>query len=123
MDYDGARRQAAAYIDAYNRRDMDAYMAQFHEEITHQSAYVDARLGQEDGRIDGKQAFGEYVNWLLEQDPAGRDCLEEVFTGPQGYAFVTRRELDGRKLIFVREVGADGLVRNQRVYGVRPPAD
>lgn len=61
LDYDEARRQATAWIDAFNRHDLDAYEAEFHEQITHQSLLADRRLGQENSRVDGKQAHREHA--------------------------------------------------------------
>lgn len=122
MDYDEARRRAMAAVDAFNRRDVDALQAGLHEELTHQSPIADSHLGQEDGRVEGKQAHREFVSWLWDREPQMRTVFEEAFTGPHGYAFLVRRESDGRQAIFVREVDADGLVRSQQVYTARPPA-
>lgn len=122
LDYDDAWRQATACIDAFNRRDMDAYEAQLHEEITHQSLFADRRLGQENSRIDGKQVHLEHLRWVWDQHPDTRHVLDEVFIGPHGYAFLAHREHDGVQTIWVREVGADGLVRSQRVYLPRQAA-
>jgi len=122
MDYDEARRRAMAAVDAFNRRDLDALQAGLHEELTHQSPFADDHLGQEDGRVEGKQAHGEFVRWLWAREPQMRTVFEEAFTGPDGYAFLVRREGDGRQAVFVCEVDADGLVRSRRVYTARPPA-
>lgn len=64
IDYDHAWRHAAAYIDAFNRRDLDAYEAQFHDEVTHGSTSVDDRTGQENSFVNGKQAHRDYITWL-----------------------------------------------------------
>lgn len=121
MDYDEARRRAVAAVDAFNRRDLDALQVGLHEEMTHQAPLADRHLGQEDGRIEGKQAHGEFVRWLWAQEPQLRSVLEEVFTGPHGYAYLVRREDNGGQAIFVHEMDADGLVRSLRVFS-SPPA-
>lgn len=123
LEYEQARRQAQAWVDASNRRDLDAVMALFHEEMTHQGPFADRRLGLENGTIEGKQAHREFMQWLWEhQQPPVRRVLEEVFTGTEGFAFVTRYDHDGTRLVFVWQVDADGLVRNQRVYHAPTPA-
>ena len=122
MDYEEARRQALAAVDAFNRRDLDALVAVMHEEMTHLGSMADRHLGQEPGRVEGKPAFRDFVRWLWEQEPPLRIVLEEVFTGPRGYVYLTRREHDGARIAFVREVDADGLIRSQRAYYSRPSA-
>ncbi len=122
MDYDEARRQAMAVVSAFNSRDLDALQALLHEEMTHQAPFADIHLGQEGGRIEGKQAYSEFVRWLWAQQPQLRSVLEEVFAGPQGYAYVVRREDNGGQAVFVHEVDADGLVRSVRVFSSPPPS-
>lgn len=121
MDYDEARRRAMAAVEAFNRRDLDALQAGMHEDLTHQSPLADSYLGQEDGRIDGKQALGGFVRSLWAQDPQMRTVFEEAFTGSGGYAYLVRREQDDRQVLFVNEVDAEGLVRSRRVYFAGPP--
>lgn len=122
IDYDAARRHAQACLDAFNRHDLDAYVAQLHDEITHGSAYVDVHAGQENSFVTGKQAHREYVTWLWEQETTPRTVvLLEVFVGPHGYAFLTRLDPDGWQVVWVRELGADGLVRSQWLYRSRTP--
>jgi hypothetical protein len=121
IDYDEAWRQAEAYIDAFNRHDLDAYESQFHDEIIHGSVTVDDRTGQDNSFVDGKQAHREYITWLWEQNPGWRNVLLEVFAGPHGYAFLTRLEPDGWQVVWVREIDADGLVTSQRLYRSRTP--
>lgn len=116
LSYDEARRQAAAYIDALNSRDADALEAELHEKIAHQSLYTDRRLGEQDGHVHGKQAHREHMRWVWDQYPDRCHVLDDVFLGPHGYAFLTHRVHDGAHVIWVREVGADGLVRSQRMY-------
>ena len=120
LDYEDARQQAMAQIDAFNRRDLDGYEDGLHEEFTLQAPFADRHLGQENGRVDGKQAHREFVRWLWAHEPPLRHVLDEVFIGPHGYAFLTHHEHDGTQVVFVREVDADGLVRSQRVYAARP---
>jgi len=117
IDYDEAWRQATAYIDAFNRHDLDAYEAQFHDEVIHGSVTVDDRTGQENSFVYGKQAHRDYITWLWKQNPGWRNVLQEVFVGPHGYAFLTRLEPDGWQVVWVRELGADGLVAHLVLYG------
>jgi ketosteroid isomerase-like protein len=121
-DHKEAQRQAAAWIDAVNRRDLDAVAAMVHEDMTVQGGNTDRHLGREEGRIEGKQAYREFLRWLFAQEPPVRHVLEDVFTGPQGNAFLTHAEPDGTRFLIVREVDTDGLVRNAQVYLGRPAA-
>lgn len=82
MDYEHARQQAMAYLDAFNRLDLDAAVAGLHEEFTHQSPFADRRPGRHESRLDGKQAHREYLQWLWAQDPPVRHVLDEVFPRP-----------------------------------------
>jgi hypothetical protein len=122
MDYDEARSRAVAAVDAFNRRDLDALQAEMHEDLTHRSPFVDSHVGQEDGRVEGKQAHREFVRWLWAKEPQMRSVFEEAFASPHGYAYLIRREDDGSQVLFVNEVDADGLIRSMRVYTARPPA-
>ena len=115
-NHDEAQRQATAWVDAVNRRDLEAIAAMVHEDMTVQGGNTDRHLGHEEGRIEGKQAYRECLGWLHAQEPPVRHVLEDVFTGPQGNAFLTHAEHDGTRFLFVREVDADGLVRSARVY-------
>ena len=115
-EFDEAQRQAAAWVDAVNRRDLNAVLAMVHEDMTIHGGNTGRHLGREEGRIEGKQACRDFLHWLFSQEPPVRHVLEDVFTGPQGNAFLTHAEHDGTRFLFVREVDADGLVRNARVY-------
>jgi hypothetical protein len=121
LEYDEARRQAEAWVDALNRRDLDAAEAGLHDEMTNASPFVDRHLGSDESRLEGKLAYREFLRWVWAEQPH-QHVLEEVFIGPQGYAFLTHFEHDGTRVFFVREVDADGLVRHQRVYHARPSA-
>lgn len=121
IGYDEAWRHAAAYIDAFNRHDLAAYLAQLHDDVTHGSVTVDDRAGGENSFVRGKQAHSEYITWMWEQQPDWRNVLQEVFVGPHGYACLTRLEPHGWQVVWVRELGADGLVRGQRLYRSRTP--
>jgi hypothetical protein len=120
LDYDQARRHAQGWVDAFNRRDLDAVEAMQHQEMTHQSQLVDRYLSQQQGRIDSRQAHRELLRWLWAMEPPFRLVLDEVFTGPHGYACLIS-ENDGIRVVFVREVDADGLIRAQRAYEAPPP--
>ena len=119
--YEEVRRQVMAQIDAFNRRDLDAVEAMQHQEMTHQSRLADRYLGQQQGCVDSRQAHREILRWLWAMEPPFRLVLDEVFTGPHGYAFLARHEHDGPRVVVVREVDADGLIRDQRAYLARPP--
>jgi len=122
LDHDQARRHAQGWADAFNRRDLDAVEAMQHQEMTHHSAGTSGQLGQQQGRVHGRQAHREFLRrvWAMEH----RFVLEEVFTGPHGYAFCAflgRHEHDGMRVVVAREVDADGLIRNQWAYIAQPP--
>ena len=122
MVHDEARRQAMTLTDAFNRRDMDAIDAELHEEMTHQEPFADSHL------VEGKQAVREFLGSLWAREPSMRTVIEEVFTGPHGYAILARHQHDGgqhdgRQVVFVHEVDADGRVRSMRTYHARLPED
>jgi hypothetical protein len=121
LDYEEARQQAVAHIDAFNRHDLDAYEAGLHDEFTQQSPFADRHLGHEGDSVGGsKQAHREFLRWLWAQEPPLRHVFDEVFIGPHGYGFLTHHEHDGTQVFWAREVDAAGLVRSQRLYMARP---
>jgi SnoaL-like domain len=122
LTYEQARRQAEAGVDAFNRHDPDGVVDMLHEAVRHRGPFVDHHLGQERGRLEGKEAQREFLRWLWAKEPPLRHVLEEVFVGTEGYAFVTRSEPDGTRYVFVNEVDTEGLVREFHVYHGSPPA-
>lgn len=122
LTYEEARRQAEASADAFNRRDADAFVALLHEAVTHRGPLGAHHLGQEQGRVEGKEAQREFLRWLWAKEPRLRHVIEEFFVGSEGYAFLTHSEDGGTRYVFAIQVDAEGLIRQFHVYHAAPPA-
>jgi len=122
VTHEQARRQAEASLDAFNRRDPEPIVDMLHDAVAHHGPFVADHVGHERGPIEGKEAQRAFLQWLWAREPALRHVLDDVFVGPDGFAFVTHSEHDGTRYVFVSQVDADGRVRDLHVYHGEPPA-
>lgn len=60
LDLATARRFAADWCDAWNRRDLDAIMSHYADDVRLCSPKVVARYGIPDGWLEGKDRLREY---------------------------------------------------------------
>jgi hypothetical protein len=82
---------AAADCDAWNRRDLEAIMSQYAEDVVLSSPAVVARMGRPDGWLHGKAKVREYFAIGL-QIPGLHFELLEVFAGVSALCMIFRRE-------------------------------
>lgn len=67
LTYEEARRQAEASIDAFNRRDADAFVDLLHEAVTHRGPFGAHHLGHEQGRVEGMFAIQLDAGGLIRE--------------------------------------------------------
>lgn len=82
---------AAAECDAWNRRDLDAIMMRYAEDVALSSPAVVARLGRADGWLHGKAEVREYFEIGLKA-PGLHFELVDVLLGVNAINMIFRRE-------------------------------
>jgi 2-hydroxychromene-2-carboxylate isomerase/ketosteroid isomerase-like protein len=112
------RARAEAWIDAWNRRDLEAILAHYADDVAVCSPRVVERLGAADGWLRGKAALRDYFAQGL-RNPALRFELVDVAIGVGAMTVVYRRE-SGALVTDCAELDAEGrIVRMVACYG--PP--
>ena len=91
LDRARARAVAEDWCAAWNRRDLDAVMAHYADEVELNSPKVVERLGTTGGWVKGKDALRAYFA-IGMQTPGLHFELVEVLTGVQSMSIVYRRE-------------------------------
>lgn len=109
MDPATLRARAVAWVDAWNRRDLDAILAHYADDVAVCSPRVVERTGAADGWLRGKPALRAYFAKGLE-NPALRFELVDVAIGVGAMTVVYRRE-DGALVTDCAELDADGRIR------------
>lgn len=110
------RQFAEHWVDAWNRRDLDAVLAHFHDDFEFSSPFIRQFAGEPSGKLVGKHAVRAYWQTALSQLPdlhfelvdvlVGVDCLSILYRGHRGLS-AELFQFDG-----------DGQVmRGQALYG------
>ena len=116
-----ATLHAESWIAAWNRRDLDAILAHYTDDVVFEASTVVRRFGRADGILRGKAELREHFSRGLGLAPQLHFELEAVFTAPSGYAVLYRRE-NGNRVIDVVEVAEDGRARAVRaLYQAEQP--
>ncbi len=114
------RARAIAWIDAWNRRDLDAILTHYADDITLCSPRVVERTGAADGWLRGKDALRAYFARGLAA-PGLRFELVDVTVGVGAMTVVYRRET-GVLVTDTSELdGAGRIVRMVACYGRPAP--
>jgi hypothetical protein len=82
---------AAAECDAWNRRDLEAIMLRYAENVALSSPAVVTRMGRADGWLHGKAAVRDYFKTGL-QAPGLHFELVDVLFGVNALCMIFRRE-------------------------------
>lgn len=116
---DDLRARAVAWVDAWNRRDLEAILAHYADDVTVCSPRVVERLGAPDGWLRGKAALREYFAQGLS-NAALRFDLVDVAIGVGAMTVVYRRE-NGALVTDCAELDGEGRIRRMiACYG--PPS-
>lgn len=81
IDRSEAEKFAKDWIQAWNSHDLEAILAHYSEKIIFISPFIQKLLGEEFGRLQGKEALRKYFAVGLESYPELHFELLEVFGG------------------------------------------
>ncbi len=106
---------ARRYYEAWNRRDVDAIMALYHEDIEFSSPYIAALGFAPDGVIVGKVMLRAYVEKALKRAPALTFTPEALCVGARGHTLIYRNHR-GERTAEVHEMEGGLIVRADATY-------
>ncbi len=81
MDSDFAQRFSNEWLDAWNRRDIDAILSHFHDEIVFTSPLAQRIVDNSDGYVRGKDALRTYWTEGLARNPDLHFTLIAMYVG------------------------------------------
>jgi ketosteroid isomerase-like protein len=89
-----AHQLAQSWIEAWNRRDLEAVLSHYAEDIEFSSPFVanPKVAGDPSGRLKGKEKLRAYFQSGLDLLPNLKMALVDVLVGVDGYTMVYRRE-------------------------------
>ena len=107
---------ADAWIESWNRHDLDAIMAHYADDVVFEANTVVSRWNRPDGTLHGAVALREHFRRGLDLAPTLHFNLEAVFTAPSGYAVLYRRD-NGNRVLDVVELNEENkAVRVKALY-------
>lgn len=118
MNHEEATRIAKTWCDAWNRKNLEAILEHYADDVAFSSPTVISRLGVASGWIYGKEKLREHFATGL-QVPNLHFEFQDVLLGVGGMCVLYRRETGA--LVDVVELNSDG--KGQRVhayYGQQP---
>lgn len=104
-----AEAKARDWCDAWNRRDLQAVLAHYAEDVEVSSPLVVKRLGRADGWLRGKDELGAYFARGMENEEL-RFAFEDVRLGVNAIVVLYRRE-NGMRVADTSELDDAGLIR------------
>ena len=110
-----AQRIAEEWIDGWNRRDLEAILLHYADDISLSSPLVIERGVNDTGTIVGKAALRKYFASGLQRSPDLHFELERVLIGVESIALCYRRE-GGRHAVETMTFGEDGKVAKVAVH-------
>jgi ketosteroid isomerase-like protein len=116
MTYDEAVAWAEQWIEEWNRRDVEAVLAHFADDVEFCSPLVVGVTGRSNGIVRGKDELRDYWVIALESHPDLHFELDDVHVGVDAIAIHYRNA--GRATTEVAVFDADGRVaRGWGLYG------
>lgn len=110
---------AERWISEWNRKDVEAMLSHFSEDVIFTSPRAKAILGSP--RVEGKSRLREYWTKALDRIQTIRFTLDSVISDEEQMGIVYVAEIDGRRvrsaefLVF----GDDGLIREgEAMHGI-----
>jgi ketosteroid isomerase-like protein len=100
---------AERYYAAWNKRDLDAILALYAEDIEFSSPYIAALGFSPDGVIHGKDFLRLYFEKALERAPQLTFTPEALLVGARGHTLIYRNHR-GERAAETHEMDAAGLV-------------
>ena len=114
VDRNAAWQAAQDWCEAWNRRDLEAILSHYTDDVVLTSPMVVQRLGRPDGTVHGKAELRDYFARGLRASGL-RFQLQDVLLGVEGMAVVYRRET-GALVTDVVELDAAGKGRRVHAY-------
>jgi ketosteroid isomerase-like protein len=114
LDRNAAWQAAQDWCEAWNRRDLEAILAHYTDDVVLVSPVAVQRLGRPDGTVRGKAELREYFARGLRASGL-RFELQDVLLGMDGMAVVYRRET-GALVADVVELDAAGKGRRVHAF-------
>lgn len=100
---------ARHYYDVWNRRDLEAILALYADDIEFSSPYIAALGFSADGVIHGKAMLRAYFERALDRAPALIFSPEGLCVGARGHTLIYRNHR-GERAAEVHELDASGLI-------------
>jgi len=97
------RTLVAGWIESWNAHDLDGIMRHYADGVVFEASTVVSRWNRPDGRLHGAAELREHFQRGLKLAPTLHFELEEVFTAPNGYAALYRRD-NGNRVLDVVEL-------------------
>lgn len=94
MTEDHAQEIAAAWLDAWNRHDLEAILEHYAEDVTFTSPFVERLLGNPSGTIQGKAALRDYFSKVLTAYPDLRFEMRQALAGADSLVIYYRSVKD-----------------------------
>lgn len=116
MEAAHAEAFAKAWIQGWNRRDAEAVLAHYSEEVEFRSPLAAKLTGEPTGTVRGKQNLREYFGKALEAFPG--DIQIELLDVYQGVdSLMVHFQVIGRRAVEVMELNQEGKVRRAITLG------
>jgi ketosteroid isomerase-like protein len=100
---------AKRYYEAWNKRDLNAILALYADDIEFSSPYIAALGFSPDGVIRGKDMLRLYVEKALERAPQLTLTAETLLVGARGHTLIYRNHR-GERAAETHEMDSVGLV-------------
>jgi hypothetical protein len=107
LKYEYVRPIVEALANARNRRDLEAIMAHYSEDVEMQGPTIVNRWGRSDGNLHGKDEVRTHFSLGLKLAPDLHFEVEDVLLGPDGYSVMYRRE-NGNRVVDVVHLDHQG---------------
>jgi len=115
VDKTRALANAHAWVEAFNRHDLEAILSHYAESVALTSLLATRVLGDPAGTVRGKPALRAYFAKALAASPNLKFELLDVFTGVNSVAVYFRNSIRGLQ-IEIMELDADGRITRVLVH-------
>ena len=112
---------ANAWIESWNRHDLEGIMAHYADDVVFEANTVVARWNRPGGMLHGAVELREHFRRGLDLAPSLRFDLEAVFTAPSGYAVLYRRD-NGNRVLDVVELNKENKAARVKAFYVEAQA-
>jgi SnoaL-like domain len=106
---------AERWIEAWNSKDLDRIMEHYAADVEFVASTVVRRWNKPDGKLRGHTELRDHFRRGLELAPNLHFEIEDVFSAPNGYAVLYRRE-NGNRVLDVVELDQDGKGRRVNAF-------